>query len=54
MPSNQAIGNEFGINDVVDGTPKMVGAIVIGSVLLIAAFKASGFRFNFGVSGKVG
>lgn len=52
--NQRVLENEFGVNDPIDGTPKVVGALVIGSVLVLAALKGAGFRFNFGVSGKVG
>lgn len=46
--------NEHGVYDDIDNTPKIVGAIVLGSVAVIALFKVVGFRFNFGanVGGK--
>jgi len=44
--------NENGVFDNIDNTPKLVGAIVLGSVALLAFLKVSGFRFTF--SAKVG
>lgn len=52
--NERVLENEFGVSDAIDETPKVVGVLVIGSVLVLAALKGAGFRFNFGVSGKVG
>ena len=39
---------------VIDSTPAIVAGFVLGATITLVALKAAGFRFNFGVGGKVG
>ena len=47
----QGEGSTFSRSDI-DGTPLLVGGVVLGALAMLIALKLLGFRFNIGV--KVG
>ncbi len=51
-PRSTGFLDDFG--DVIDNTPRVVAAFVLGAAIVLLLLKRAGFRFNFGVGGKVG